>query len=157
MVWHLHIRSKLRFLDPPEVRSQIWANLVKKFKAPEWPLLEVRRFFQRCQGMSLGILKRFREKKVQFFFRDFNFGANIQCSYRQRSTTWPCWRSPRWAQTCRRASHSRHWLVSGFKVLGMNYRMFFVVIVVIKCDAGKLSSVRDRSLFILRGGRCKLE
>ena len=42
------------------------------------PLLEVRRFFQWCQGMSLGILKRFREKKVQFFFRDFNFGGNIQ-------------------------------------------------------------------------------
>ena len=28
--------------------------------------------------MSLGILKRFREKNVQFFFRDFNSGANIQ-------------------------------------------------------------------------------
>ena len=78
MVWHLHIGSKLRFLDPPEVLSKIWANLVKKFKPPERPLLEVRRFFQWCQGMSLGILKRFREKKVQFFFRDFNFDGNIQ-------------------------------------------------------------------------------
>ena len=51
---------------------------MKKFKPPERPLLEVRRFFQWCQGMSLGILKRFREKNVQFFFRDFNSGANIQ-------------------------------------------------------------------------------
>ena len=78
MVWHLHIGSKLRFLDPPEVLSKIWAKLVKKFKPPERPLLEVRRFFQWCQGMSLGILKRFREKKVQFFFRDFHFCSNIE-------------------------------------------------------------------------------
>ena len=78
MVWHLHIRSKLMSLDPPEVLSQIWPNLVKKFKPPEWPLLEVRRFFQWCQRMSLGILKRFREKNAQFFFRDFNFGWKIQ-------------------------------------------------------------------------------
>ena len=28
--------------------------------------------------MSLGILKRFREKNVKIFFRDFNSGANIQ-------------------------------------------------------------------------------
>ena len=34
--------------------------------------------FQWCQGMSLGILKRFREKNAQFFFRDFNFGWKIQ-------------------------------------------------------------------------------
>ena len=78
MVWHLHIRSKLRSIDPPEVLSQIWPNLVKKFKPPERPLLEVRRFFQWCQGMSLGILKRFREKNAQIFFRDFNFGWKIQ-------------------------------------------------------------------------------
>ena len=78
MVWHLHIGSKLRFLDPPEVLSKIWANLVKKFKPPEQPLLEVRRFFKWCQGMSLGILKRFREKNAQFFFCDFNFGWKIQ-------------------------------------------------------------------------------
>ena len=47
--------------------SKIWANLVKKFKPPEWPLLEVRRFFHWRQGMSLGILKRFREKNPPFF------------------------------------------------------------------------------------------
>ena len=28
--------------------------------------------------MSLGILKRFHEKKVQFFFRDFNFGPRFE-------------------------------------------------------------------------------
>ena len=28
--------------------------------------------------MSLGILKRFREKNAQFFFRDFNFVRKIQ-------------------------------------------------------------------------------
>ena len=28
--------------------------------------------------MYLGILRRFQEKKVQYFFRDFNFGRKIQ-------------------------------------------------------------------------------
>ena len=28
--------------------------------------------------MVSGILKRFREKNLQFFFQDFNSGANIQ-------------------------------------------------------------------------------
>ena len=73
MVWHLNIGSKMRLLGPPEALSQIWANSLKKFKAPEQPLLEVRRFFQWCQGMSLGILKRFREKKVKYFFQDFDW------------------------------------------------------------------------------------
>ena len=68
MVWHLHIGLKLRSLEPPEVLSRIWTDLVKKLKPPERPLLEVRRFFQWCQGMSLGILKRFWEKKVNLFF-----------------------------------------------------------------------------------------
>ena len=77
MVWHLQIGSKLWFLDSPEVLSKIWENLVKKFKPPERPLLEVRRFFLWCQGMSLGILKRFR-KKIVHFFLDLNFGWNIQ-------------------------------------------------------------------------------
>ena len=44
-------------------------NSVKKFEPPEWPLLEVRRFFQWCQGMPLGVLMRFQEKKDDFFFR----------------------------------------------------------------------------------------
>ena len=30
MVWHLHIGIKLRSLEPPEVLSQIWPDLVKK-------------------------------------------------------------------------------------------------------------------------------
>ena len=88
MVRHLHIGPKMSSLEPPEDLSQIWSNSVEKFEPPEQPLLEVRRFFQWCQGMSLGILKRFREKKVQFFFRDFNFGGNIQ-RLLQKQTTMP--------------------------------------------------------------------
>ena len=72
MVWHLHIGFKLRSLETSEVLSQIWPDLVKNFKPPEQPLLEVRRIFQWCQGMSLGILRRFREKNCNFFFRLWN-------------------------------------------------------------------------------------
>ena len=63
---------------------------MKKFKPPEWPLLEVRRFFQWCQGMTLGILKRFREKKYIFFeiltlvqtFRELSMmGAAVVCVF----------------------------------------------------------------------------
>ena len=78
MVWHLHIGLKLRSLEPPEVLSQIWPDLVKKLKPPERPLLEVRRFFQWCQGMSLGILKRFWEKKVNFLFDFVAFVPDFQ-------------------------------------------------------------------------------
>ena len=73
MVWHLHFGWKLRSLGPSEVLTQIYQNSVKKFQPPEWPLLEVRRFFQWFQELSLGILRRFQEKKGHYFFRDFNF------------------------------------------------------------------------------------
>ena len=73
MVWHLHFGWKLRSLGPSEVLTQIYQNSVQKFQPPEWPLLEVRRFFQWFQELSLGILRRFQEKKVHYFFRDFNF------------------------------------------------------------------------------------
>ena len=59
MVWHLHIGPKMSPLETPEVFAHIWSNSVEKFEALEWPLLEVRRFFQWCQEMSLGILGRF--------------------------------------------------------------------------------------------------
>ena len=68
MKWNLHIGLKLRSLEPPEVLNQIWPDLVKKLKPPERPLWEGRRFFQWWEGMSLGILKRFWEKKVNLFF-----------------------------------------------------------------------------------------
>ena len=46
--------------------------VARKFsKCPEWPLLEVRRFFQWFQELSLGILRRFQEKKVHYFFSRF--------------------------------------------------------------------------------------
>ena len=78
MVRHLHIGPKTSSLEPPEVLSQIWSNSVEKFEPPERPLLEVRRFFQWCQEMPLGILMRFQSKKVQYFFQDFNFGWTFQ-------------------------------------------------------------------------------
>ena len=77
MVWHLYIGWKMRSLEPPEVLTQIYQNSVKKFDPPEWPLLEVRRFFQWIQEMSLGILRRFQEKKVHYFFRVCNFGPTF--------------------------------------------------------------------------------
>ena len=78
MVWHLHIGLKLRSLEPPEVLSEISPDLLKKLKPPEWPLLEVRRFSQWCQGMSQGIIRRFREKNPQFFFRLCSSCFNFQ-------------------------------------------------------------------------------
>ena len=67
----------MRSLEPPEVLSQIRPDLVKKLKPPEWPLLEVRRFFEWCQGMSLGILGRFREKNCNFFFDFETLAPNL--------------------------------------------------------------------------------
>ena len=78
MVRHLHIGPKMSSLEPPEDLSQIWSNSVEKFEPPEQPLLEVRRFFQWCQEMPLGILMRFQAKKVQYFFWDFNFCWTFQ-------------------------------------------------------------------------------
>ena len=46
MVWHLHIGTKMSTQETPEVLTHIWSNSVEKFEALEWPLLEVRRFFQ---------------------------------------------------------------------------------------------------------------
>ena len=83
MVWHLHIGPKMSSVEPPEVLSQIWSNSVEKFEPPERPLLEVRRFFQWCQEMHLGILRKFQAKKVQIFFWDFNFSETrpfVRCS-----------------------------------------------------------------------------
>ncbi len=77
MVRHLHIGWQLRCLGPSKVLTQIYKNSVKKLKPPEWPLLEVRRFFQWCQEMSLGILRRFQGKKVHYFFRVCNFGPTF--------------------------------------------------------------------------------
>ena len=75
----------MRSPEPPEVLTQIYQNSVKKFDPPEWPLLEVRRFFQWIQEMSLGILRRFQEKKVHYFFRVCNFGPKIgRASCRER-------------------------------------------------------------------------
>ena len=94
MVWHLHIGWKLRSLEPPEVLTQIWQDLVKKLRPPEWPLLEVWRFFQWCQGMSRGIQRRFREKNCNFFFRVWNFVPTSQRnllllkSYKSKSSCW---------------------------------------------------------------------
>ena len=78
MVWHLHIGWKLRSLETLEVLTQIYPNSVKKFEPLERPLLEVRRFFQWCQGMPLGVLMRFQERKDNFFFRVWNFCATFR-------------------------------------------------------------------------------
>ena len=58
--------------------SKIGQNPQRNFEPPEWPPSEVREVFQWCQEMSLGVLKRFQEKKEQFFFRDFNFGRRFE-------------------------------------------------------------------------------